>query len=185
MLLLSDPWIPAVVGGETFAIRPDQIAEPGVARLAWDRPDFNLACLELLIGLVSMADPPRDDADWRARLDRPDAVRLREALAPFAPLFSLSGDGPRFLQDPEPFEKSAKASDIKPVDVLYIDSAGNSTAAKNADLTVKTAPFRFPAPGRSSDSALYTSGVRAHGRSRQPDLDARGRTDDHVDSSTR
>lgn len=155
MQLLSDRWIPAVVGGDTVAIRPDQIAEPGVARLAWDRPDFNLACLELLIGLVSMADPPRDDADWRARLDRPDAVRLRKALAPFAPLFSLSGDGPRFLQDLEPFEKSAKASDIKPVDVLYIDSAGNSTAAKNADLTVKRDRFASLPPAEAA-MALYT-----------------------------
>ena len=56
--LLSDPWIPTFRNGDPATIRPDQIAEPGITRLAWERADFNLACLELLIGLVSMATPP-------------------------------------------------------------------------------------------------------------------------------
>lgn len=33
-------------------IRPDQIAEPGVVFPDWPRADLNIACLELLIGLV-------------------------------------------------------------------------------------------------------------------------------------
>ena len=65
--LITDPWIPSLRDGERVTIRPDQIAEPGITAPAWQRADFNLACLELLIGLVSMADPPRDDADWRRR----------------------------------------------------------------------------------------------------------------------
>ena len=153
--LLSDPWIPVLLGGKTVAIRPDQIAEPAIAALAWPRADFNLACLELLIGLVSMADPPKDDADWLARLDAPDAGRLRGALAPFAPCFALGGNGPRFLQDREAFEQAAKPSDIKPVDMLYIDSAGDSTATKNADLMVKRDRFNSLSPVEAA-MALYT-----------------------------
>lgn len=153
--LLSDAWIPAFRNGRTVAIRPDQIAEPDIAGLAWPRADFNLACLELLIGLVSMADPPKDESDWLSRLDRPDAKRLREVLAPFAPYFALAGDGPRFLQDQEPFERAVKDSDIKSVDMLYIDSAGDSTASKNADLMVKRERFASLSPAEAA-MALYT-----------------------------
>ena len=153
--LLSDPWIPVRQNGETVAIRPDQIAEPRVSGLAWPRADFNLACIEFLIGLVSMADPPRDNADWRKRLDAPDAEHLRAALAQFAPFFALAGDGPRFLQDLDAFEQAAKPSDIKPVDMLYIDSAGHATASKNADLTVKRNRFASLSPGEAA-IALYT-----------------------------
>lgn len=153
--IITDPWIPSLREGERVAIRPDQIAEPGVGALTWQRADFNLACLELLIGLVSMADPPKDEADWLARLGRPDAERLREALAPFAPYFALDGDGPRFLQDMEAFERAAKPSDIKPVDMVYIDSAGGSTASKNADLMVKRDRFPTLSPAEAA-MALYT-----------------------------
>ena len=136
--LLSDPWIPVVRNGKAASIRPDQISESGVSGLAWQRADFNLACLELLIGLVSMADPPKDEADWLSRLEQPNATRLRESLKPFTPFFELAGDGPRFLQDFEAFERATKSkSSIKPLDMLFIDSAGDSTTKKNADLMVK------------------------------------------------
>lgn len=78
--LLSDPWIPTFRNGDPATIRPDQIAEPGITRLAWERADFNLACLELLIGLVSMATPP----EGRCRMaftTRP--VRCRKASGGF------------------------------------------------------------------------------------------------------
>ena len=153
--LITDSWIPVLRDGEHTVIRPDQIAEPGVGALAWQRADFNLACLELLIGLVSMADPPKDEADWLSRLGRTDAERFREALASFAPCFALDGDGPRFLQDLEPFERAAKPSDIKPVDMLYIDSAGGSTTSKNADLMVKRDRFPTLSPAEAA-MALYT-----------------------------
>ena len=128
--LLSDPWIPVTRDSGVGIIRPDQIAEPGVLALNWPRPDLNLACMELLIGLVYLASPPQDTTDWRAR--KPDAAELRAALAPLAPAFNLTGDGPLFLQDLEPLSGEASAPDM-----LFIDSAGASTAGKNADLMVK------------------------------------------------
>ena len=153
--LLLDPWIPVIRNGAADTIRPYQIAEPGISSISWSRPDFNLACLELLIGLISIADPPEDDAEWSTRLNRPDASRLREALEPFEQFFLLSGDGPRFLQDQEPFELTARPTDIRPVDMLFIDSAGGSTASKNADLTVKRNRFGSLAPADAA-MALFT-----------------------------
>ncbi len=153
--LLRDPWIPVIRDGLVVAIRPDQIAEPSVSRLTWSRSDFNLASLELLIGLISMADPPVSDAEWRSRLDQPDADRLRKALAPFAPYFEITGDGPRFLQDLEPFEREAGASDVRTVDMLFIDSAGQDTARNNADLMVKRNRFTS-LPAAEAAMALYT-----------------------------
>ena len=98
--------------------------------LNWPRPDLNLACMELLIGLVYLADPPRDTTDWRSR--RPDPGALFAALAPLAPAFNLTGDGPLFLQDQEPLQGEPSAPDM-----LFIDSAGASPVGKNADLMVK------------------------------------------------
>lgn len=77
--LITDPWIPAVRDNRLITIRPDQIVGAGVTRPDWPRADLNLACLEFLIGLVFLADPPRDDGDWHERYDSPDSERLRAA----------------------------------------------------------------------------------------------------------
>lgn len=132
--LITDAWIQVVRNGEAATIRPDQIAEPGVQAPNWPRPDLNLACYELLIGLVYLACPPQGIADWRAR--RPDPEALRKAMAPLAPAFNLTGEGPLFLQDIEPLHGAANRPDI-----LFIDSSGASTAGNNADLMVKRARY--------------------------------------------
>ena len=146
--LISDPWIPVRRRSGPDIIRPDQIAEPDVLFPDWPRPDLNLACLELLIGLVYIAAPPESGADWTGRA--PDPVALRAALAPLAPAFNLLGDGPRFMQDYE-----AIAGSDNPPDMLFIDSAGGSTAKKNADLMVRRG--RYGAlPLNLAAMALYT-----------------------------
>lgn len=153
--LITDSWIPAIRDRERVTLRPDQIAEEGVTRPDWPRSDLNLACLELLIGLVFLADPPRDDGDWHERYEKPDPDRLRAALEPFAPHFELAGDGPRFLQDLERFEEGAKSGDSSSPDMLFIDSAGENTAKKNADLMVRRGRYgKLPLP--MAAMALYT-----------------------------
>ncbi|WP_051416409.1 type I-E CRISPR-associated protein Cse1/CasA [Paracoccus sp. J55] len=151
--LVNDPWIPVRRSDDgPRIIRPDQIADPGVVFPDWPRADLNIACLELLIGLVFLADPPANAADWRAR--KPDAQRLRERLAPFAPAFDLMGDGPRFLQDFDPLEGAPN-----PPDMLFIDSAGGNTARNNADLMVRR--NRYPELDLPlAAMALYT--LQAH-----------------------
>jgi len=125
------------------------MAEPGLTFPDWPRPDLNIACLELLIGFVYLADPPATLSDWDRRA-APDPDRLRERLAPFAPAFDLMGDGPRFLQDKEPLTGEAN-----PPDMLFIDSAGANTAKNNADLMVRRG--RYPALDLAlAAMALYT-----------------------------
>ncbi len=148
--LISDLWIPVRrTDGTRQTIAPWQMADPGIAFPDWPRPDLNVACLELLIGLVFLADPPADDEEWEAR-QAPDPDRLRDRLAPFAPAFDLLGDGPRFLQDMEPLE-----GEPNPPDMLFIDSAGGNTAKNNADLMVRRG--RYPVLDHAlAAMALYT-----------------------------
>ena len=127
--LISDPWIPVLRRSGRDVIRPDQIAEADVLRPDWPRPDLNLACYELLIGLVYLAHPPKGIDD---SANPPNAAALRRAMAPLAPAFNLLGAGPRFLQDLEPLEGEGS-----PPDMLFIDSAGASAAKNNADLMVR------------------------------------------------
>ena len=129
--IITDAWIPVVLtDGTRGTIAPWQCADQAVLRPDWPRADLNIACLELLIGLVFLADPPAHEEDWQDR-QAPDPDRLRAALEPFAPAFELLGDGPRFMQDLEPL-----AGEASPPDMLFIDSAGANTVRNNADLLV-------------------------------------------------
>lgn len=148
--LITDTWIPVVLNdGSKHVIAPWQIADPAVVALDWPRPDFNIACLELLIGLVFLVDPPEDDEDWEER-EAPDAQRLRQRLQTVAHAFNLVGDGPLFLQDLEPLQGQPS-----PPDMLFIDSAGGATERNNADLMVWR--DRYPRlPLTTAAMALYT-----------------------------
>ena len=155
--IITDQWIPVRrKDGSRVTIAPWEIADPDLTFPDWPRPDLNIACLELLIGLVFMADPPRDTEDWRAR-QVPDPDRLKTALEPFAPAFNLLGDGPRFMQDMEKLEESAK--NVSFPDMLFIDSAGGQTSKNNADIMVKRNRYSG-LPAAEAAMALFT--LQAH-----------------------
>jgi len=155
--LISDAWIPVRrKDGRRAVIAPWQMADETLAFPDWPRPDLNIACLELLIGLVFLADPPRDAEDWQDR-QSPDPDRLRARLAPFAPAFALMGEGPRFMQDREAFE--AGVNDTNSPDMLFIDSAGGQTIRNNADLMVKRDRYGALDPATAA-MALFT--LQAH-----------------------
>lgn len=136
--LISDPWIPVLNSqGQRRIIAPWQMTDPELMRPDWPRADLNIACLELLIGLVFLADPPTHVEDWQDR-QSPDPERLRDKLAALAPAFNLTGDGPLFLQDFVALQDAPN-----PPDMLFIDSAGANTAKNNADLMVRRG--RYPA----------------------------------------
>lgn len=148
--LISDPWIPVrCADGSRRIIAPWQMAEPGIEGPDWPRPDLNIACLELLIGLVYLADPPANISDWDRRV-MPDPERLCARLSVFAPAFNLLGEGPLFLQDLEPL-----TGDMNPPDSLFIDSSGANAARNNADLMVHRARYKVLSPAFAA-MALYT-----------------------------
>lgn len=148
--LITNAWIPVrTLDGQRRLIRPGQISEASVCHPDWERADFNLACYELLIGLVYLADPPKSTGD-RQKRRRPNPDHLHDRFAFLAPAFNLDGNGPRFLQDLEDLD--AESNDV---DMLFIDSAGGSAARKNTDVLVKRGRY-----GKLSLSeaamALYT-----------------------------
>lgn len=134
--LITDPWIPVrCKDGSRRTIAPWEMADDTIIAPDWPRPDLNIACFEMLIGLVYLADPPEHIEDWNDRRS-PNPERLREKLAPYAPAFNLLGDGPLFMQDLEAF-----GGDGNGVDMLFIDSAGESAAKKNTDVMVHRARY--------------------------------------------
>ena len=76
--LIKDEWIPVIdMHEKKLCIAPWQMADLSILRPDWPRPDLNIACYELLIGLVYMADPPLNADDWEDR-QNPDPERLRQ-----------------------------------------------------------------------------------------------------------
>ena len=155
--LLTDAWLPARrASGRTHAMRPCDItdgieADPVVA-LDWPRPDFRLAGLEFLIGLLATACPPSDDDDgWNAWWHRPPTPEtLQAAFAPLAHAFVLDGDGPRFMQDFEDFDGKHNSAET-----LLIDAPGVATLEKNTDHFVKRDAVTVLARGAAA-MALFT-----------------------------
>lgn len=135
--LMRDAWIPVRTSAGRRHIRPAEIADPAIISCDWPRADMNLACLELLVGLVAAVDAPEDDEEWEERR-APDPDRLSARLDALAPAFNLLGDGPRFLQEFDGLEGAPN-----PPDMLFIDSAGANAVKKNADLMVRGG--RYPA----------------------------------------
>jgi CRISPR system Cascade subunit CasA len=154
--LLTDAWLP-VIRRHTgrCAIRPAQIAEhhkhnPIIA-IDWPRPDFRIATLEFLIGLLTTAFPPAGGDAWLGLWNEPpEPTELDEVFARFAHAFVLDGAGPRFLQDLEELQSAAE-----PIERLLIEAPGDSTNSKNTDLLVHR--DRVASMSRAAAAmALYT-----------------------------
>ena len=152
--LINDAWIPVYTVEGARRIRAWEIADAGVEWVDWGRGDLNLGCLELLIGLVLIADPPENETDWHARYKRPLSARLRERLEALCPHFELDGPGPRFMQDLEPFDANGPRA-ASPADMLFIDSPGAKTRRNNADISVRRDRYG-DLPLELAAMALYT-----------------------------
>lgn len=156
--LLSSPWLPVRRrSGARARIPPSDITsaidrDPIVA-LDWPRPDFDLACRELLVGLFALAghrEASEEEAwvEWWRRPPSPADLSLR--LQPFAPAFLLDGSGPRFLQD-----FAQLSGQPEEIGKLLIEAPGAQTLARNIDLFVKRGGVQ--ALGRAAAAmALFT-----------------------------
>jgi len=154
--LLTDSWLP-VIRRQTgrCVIRAAQITEAigedPVIAIDWPRPDFRIATLEFLIGLLTTIVPPRGGDEWLERWsDPPDPATLDAVFARFTHAFVLDGNGPRFLQDFEDLQ-----SGPEPIERLLIEAPGDATVSKNTDLLVHR--DRVSTLGRAAAAmALYT-----------------------------
>ena len=155
--MLTDPVFPVVtVSGArrwvSFAELLDEEDDHPVA-FDWPRGDLNVASVELVIGILGLIHRPTDEREWRALWNERGAEDVGEEIGRLSPFFNLFGDsegkGPRFCQDLESF-----GGELKPVELLFIDTPGESGQEKNADLM--THRERFPALGLPAAAmALY------------------------------
>ena len=134
--LLTEAWLPVIrASGRGSAVRPDQltdrIADDPILDLDFPRPDFRCATLEYLIGLLTVACPPRNnwDAWWKAP---PSRAELEAAVAPFKPVFSFDGDGARAYQDHDDITTEPTA-----IEALLIEAPGAAAVKKNTAFLVK------------------------------------------------
>lgn len=154
MNLLEEKWLPIRrhTGGLDW-IAPHQISEPDIAAFAANRPDFNGALAQMMIGLLQTTTPVNDEDDWEKLLDTPPtAEELQKWLAPVDEAFVLDGDGVRFMQD---FSLTVSEGAQCSIDALLIDAAGGSTIDKNTDHFVKRDTIKVVCP-HCAATALFT-----------------------------
>ena len=152
--LLNDNWLPVIrEGGTRAVIRPSQVVETvnPIIAIDWPRADHRVATLELLVGLLATACPPRDGDAWLDWWERaPSVADLDRAFAPLAAAFNLDGDGCRFMQAPADL-----GSEPEGIERLLLEAAGGVTVQKNTDLIVHR--DRIVQIGRPAAAiALYT-----------------------------
>ncbi|WP_428697127.1 type I-E CRISPR-associated protein Cse1/CasA [Stappia sp.] len=140
--LLSDRMFPVVMrgGGRVWLSFPELAAgrtadDEYALDFDWGRPDLDTASFELCIGICQLAFDIRNGDDWRLLWTASlSAEAIAGKIEPLLSAFVLDGDGPRFLQDLEPFEVLAKEADINAIEALFIDTPGQNGQKKNADL---------------------------------------------------
>src|SRR5665648_78153 len=136
--LINEKWIPVRrADGKRGFIAPwqvtDDIGSNPIVSLVANRPDFNGALIQLLIGLVQTTMAPNKDKNWRTGFDKPPGTdELKTAFEKVSRAFNLNGDTPRFMQDFELDE--AKSNQI---DKLLVEIPGDETVKDNADHFIK------------------------------------------------
>lgn len=119
--LVTDSWLPIRrTSGKSDRVRIADLcarhSEGPPARFDWGRADLDVASLELVIGILTVAFAP---GKYGARLDKADPAALQCRLDPLAPAFMLDGPPPRFLQD-----QAELGGEVLPIDALLIDGTG-------------------------------------------------------------
>ena len=135
--LVSTAWIPVIrASGRRDQIRPahltNEIAVDPIIDINFARADFRCATTEFIIGLLTVAHPPRDNwaAAWN---DPPSQAELERAFAALEPVFAFGAEGPQPYQD---FDDLVAKPTL--VEALLIEAPGAETVRKNAALFVKS-----------------------------------------------
>jgi hypothetical protein len=92
---------------------------------------YDVAALNLMAFLAQVAFEPATVEELADRLAAPmSEAAFEEAVAPLRARFALTGDGPRFMQAPEPFdEKKATGLDV----AVFISAKGDRQFLHRAD----------------------------------------------------
>ncbi|WP_216186209.1 type I-E CRISPR-associated protein Cse1/CasA [Verticiella alkaliphila] len=132
MNLLSDPWLRVRdAAGKIHRISPLQIGDTDYHDIVTDRPDFQGAVYQLLIGVLQITYAPVDKQEWKERWAAPpDAQTLRTFVAPILSAFELEADGPAFMQDAD---LPSDANQLSVLDLL-IDAGSDSNLFFNKPL---------------------------------------------------
>ncbi len=160
--LITDPWLPIRrTRGERDRVRiadlcadhPDRPA----ARFDWGRPDLDVACLELVIGILTVAFAPATEEALFDLMDAADPAAVQRRLDPLAPAFALDGAKPRFLQD-----QADLGGEILPVDALLIDGTAEYFAKPGRFGTAPVLSRAAAAVALYALQAFAPSGGRGH-----------------------
>ncbi|MDW7725512.1 MAG: type I-E CRISPR-associated protein Cse1/CasA [Candidatus Methanoperedens sp.] len=136
--MIDEKWIPVRrADGKNEIIAPwqvtDNIGSNPIVSLDANRPDFNGALIQFLIGLVQTTVAPKKDKNWRTGFAEPPSTgELKAAFEKVSHAFNLDGDSPRFMQDFEPGEWENNQ-----IDKLLVEIPGNETIKDNADHFIK------------------------------------------------
>ena len=99
---------------------------------------YDVAALNLMSFLAQWLFEPADAAELARRLEAPMSAQEFEArVAPWRERFALTGDGPRFMQAPAPFdEKKASGLDV----AVFISAKGDRQFLHRADADWAVSP---------------------------------------------
>ncbi|EHL0691938.1 type I-E CRISPR-associated protein Cse1/CasA, partial [Escherichia coli] len=91
MDLTREKWLPVVLtNGERTKISLVDLLNDSIHDVAWPRADFQGAAWEMLIGLLTVTVPPKDDEDWEEVWDEGIEPEVWEkALQKIAPVLQF------------------------------------------------------------------------------------------------
>ncbi len=115
------------------------LTEPDAAyALDYAQAFYDVAALSMMSYLAQVAFETESVEELAARLEAPMSDDdFERAIAPLRGRFALTGDGPRFMQAPEPFDERKKAG----VDVaVFISAKGDRQFLHRADADWAVAP---------------------------------------------
>lgn len=155
--LLSSEWLEVRrASGARAVISPahvtDDFDRDPIVALDFDRPDWNAALTEFLIGLVYLTGAPEDAEAWEQGFTTPPSpTALSAAFAPVSAYFDVDTEGAAAFQD---LDLLAKA-ELKPLSSLLIEAPGEQTQKNNADLFNKRGAAKTLSLGHAA-AALIT-----------------------------
>lgn len=159
MNLLDEDWIPVRDrNGQRRWARPHALSSDDIVAFDADRPDFNGALAQFMIGLLQTTSPVDSPVQWRRHLQNPpDAATLQAWFEPVRAAFKLDGTGPRFMQD---IDLGSQGVAVNGIEALLIDKPGENTVKNNTDHFVKRASGGGMCP-HCAATALFTLQINA------------------------